>query len=201
MKEVTAAVVRVITVAAEETEGAVKEPGTAQTAEKVAERTAVPARIMGIAVVIRAAEMPEEVEDEVAGTVAVAVKATEPLEKMPEAVVKAVEVAAAKAVEALEVVAVVRVPGAVAAVAKATAEMPAVVARGMRGPEVGAKAVGALELAIIKVPEIVAAPAKLMEAEAALVPKAPGALEAQAIRPATTAAENLGERRLQHPHP
>jgi hypothetical protein len=40
-----------------------------------------------------------------------------------------------------------------------------------------------------------------MEAGAALVPKAPGALEAQAIRPATTAAENLGERRLQHPRP
>jgi hypothetical protein len=199
VKEVTAAVVRVITVAVEETEGAVKELGTAQTAEKVAERTAVPARAMGIAVVIRAAEMPEEVEDEVAGTVAVAVKATEPLEKMPEAAVEAVEVAAAKAVKALEVVGVVRVPGPVAVVAKATAEMPAVVARGMAGPEVAAKAVGALELAIIGVPGIAAAPAKLMEAEAAPVPKAPGALESQAIRPVTTAAENLEERRLQHP--
>jgi hypothetical protein len=68
-------------------------------------------------------------------------------------------------------------------------------------PEVAAKAVGALELAIIRVPGTAAAPAKSMEAEAALVPKAPGALEAQAVRPATTAAEKLGERRLQHPRP
>jgi hypothetical protein len=104
---------------------------------------------------------------------------------------------------------------------EATAEMPAVAARRMgepgvapakglgtvaavvavRAPEVAAKAVGALELATIRVPETVAAPAKAMEAEAALVPKAPGALEAQAIRPATTAAANLGEHRLQHPRP
>jgi hypothetical protein len=163
---------------------------------------------MGIAAVIRAAETPEEVEDEVAGTVAVAVRATEPAE--------------AKAVEAPEIVAVVRVLGTVAAAAKATAEMPAVAARGMGAPEVApakgpgtvaaavvvvgapevaAKAVGALELAIIRVPGTAAAPAKSMEAEAALVPKAPGALEAQAVRPATTAAEKLGERRLQHPRP
>ncbi|WP_157934386.1 hypothetical protein [Microvirga ossetica] len=182
MKEVTAAVVRVITMTAEETEGAVKGPGTAEATEIVAAKTVVPARVMGTAAVIRAAKMPEEVEDEVAGTVAVAVRATEPPEEMPKAVVRAVEVGAAKAVEA---------PVVVAVVAKATAEMPAV----------AAKAVGALELAIIRVPGIVAAPAKSMEAEAALVPKAPGALEAQAIRPATTAAANLGERRLQHPRP
>ena len=160
MKEVTAAVVRVITVVAEETEGAVKGPGTAEATEIVAAKTAVPAQVMGIAAVIRAAEMPEEVEDEVAETVVVAVRATEPPEDMPKAVVRAVEVAAAKAVEAPEVVAVGRVLGAVAAVAKATAEMPAV----------AAKAVGALELAIIRVPGIVAEPAKSMEAEAALVP-------------------------------
>ena len=173
--------VRVITVVAEETEGAVKGPGTAEATEIVAAKTAVPAQVMGIAAVIRAAEMPEEVEDEVAETVVVAVRATEPPEDMPKAVVRAVEVAAAKAVEAPEVVAVGRVLGAVAAVAKATAEMPAVAARGMGEPGV--------------------APAKAMEAEAALVPKAPEALEAQAIRPATTAAANLGEHRLQHPRP
>ena len=208
MKEVTEAVVRVITmVAAEKTEGAVKGMGTAEATETVAAKMAVPARVMGIAAVIRAAETPEEVEDEVAGTVAVAVRATEPAE--------------AKAVEAPEMVAVVRVLGTVAAAAKATAEMPAVAARGMGAPEVApakglgtvaaavvvgapevaAKAVGALELAIIRVPGTVAAPAKSMEAEAALVPKAPGALEPQAVRPATTAAEKLGERRLQHPRP
>jgi hypothetical protein len=198
-------VVRVITmVAAEKTEGAVKGMGTAEATETVAAKMAAPARVMGIAAVIRAAETPGEVEDEVAGTVAVAVRAT--------------EVAAAKAVEAPEMVAVVRMLGTVAAAAKATAEVPAVTARGMGAPEVApakgpgtvtaavvgapevaAKAVGALELAIIRVPGTVAAPAKSMEAEAALVPKAPGALEAQAVRPATTAAEKLGERRLQHP--
>jgi len=64
-----------------------------------------------------------------------------------------------------------------------------------------AKAAEALERAIIRVPETVAAVAKSMEAEAALVPTAPGALEAQAIRPATTTAENLGESRLQDPRP
>ena len=117
--------VRVITVVADETEGAVKGTGTAEATEIVAAKTAVPAQVMGIAAVIRAAEMPA----------------------------------------------------------------------------VAAKAVGALELAIIRVPGIVAAPAKSMEAEAALVPKAPGAQEAQAIRPATTAAANLGEHRLQHPRP
>jgi hypothetical protein len=97
------------------------------------------------------------------------------------------EVAAAKAVEAPEVVAVVRVLGIVAAPAKAmeaTAEMPAVAARGMEEPEVAparelgtvaaavvveapevtAKAVGALELAVVRVPGTVAAPAKAMEA-------------------------------------
>ena len=170
MKEVTEAVVRVITmVAAEKTEGAVKGMGTAEATETVAAKMAVPARVMGIAAVIRAAETPEEVEDEVAGTVAVTVRATEPAEAMLEAVVRATEVAAA-----------VVVVGA---------------------PEVAAKAVGALELAIIRVPGTAAAPAKSMEAEAALVPKAPGALEAQAVRPATTAAEKLGERRLQHPRP
>jgi hypothetical protein len=161
VKEVTA-VVRVITVAAaEKMEGAVRGMGTAEA------KTAVPAWVMGIAAVIGAAETPEEVEDEVAGTVAVAVRAT--------------------------------------------AEMPAVVARGMGGPkvasavvvgapEVAAKAVGALELAVIRAPGTVAAPAKSMEAEAALAPKAPGALKARAIRPATV-AENLGERRLRHPRP
>ena len=109
MKEVTAAVVRVITVVAEETEGAVKGTGTAEATEIVAAKTAVPAQVVGIAAVIRAAEMPEEVEDEVAETVVVAVRATEPPEDMPKAVVRAVEVAAAKAVEAPEVVAVGRV--------------------------------------------------------------------------------------------
>jgi hypothetical protein len=87
--------------------------------------------------------------------------------------------------------------GAEVASARGTAAAAVVVG----APEVAAKAVGALELAIIRVPGIVAAPAKSMEAEAALVPKAPGALGLQAIRPATTAAENLEERRLQHPRP
>jgi hypothetical protein len=123
VKEVTAAVVREITVAADETEGAVKGMGTAEATEIVAAKTAVPAQVMGIAAVIRAAEMPE----------AVARGMREP------------EVAPAKGL------------GTTAA---------AVVG----APDVAAKLAEALELAIIRVPGIVAEPAKSMEAEAALVP-------------------------------
>jgi hypothetical protein len=68
-------------------------------------------------------------------------------------------------------------------------------------PEVAARAVEALEVVTIMVPRPVAVPAKAMRAEAALAPEEPGALETQAVRPATTAAEDPGEPRLQHPRP
>jgi hypothetical protein len=141
-----------------------------------------------------------------------------------EAVATAMEVAAAKVVRAAEVVAVVRGAGAVAAAAKATAGTPevagamgepaAVPAKGLGtaavepaaavvlgASEVAAGAVVALELVIVRVPGPVAVPARAMQAEAMLVPEALGALEAQAVRPATTAAEHREQHRLPHPCP
>jgi hypothetical protein len=135
------------------------------------------------------------------------------------AAVRAMEMAGAKVVGGLEAAAVVRELGTVAAPAQVmepAAEMPEVAgemaepavapAKGLgmvavveEAPELAVRAVGALELAIIRVPGPV--PAKAMQAEAALVPEALGALEALAVRPATTAAENPEERRLQHPCP
>ena len=134
------------------------------------------------------------------------------------AAVRAMEMAGGKVVGGLEAAAVVRELGTVAAPAQVmepAAEMPEVAgemaepavapAKGLgmvavvEAPELTVRAVGALELAIIRVPGPV--PAKAMQAEAALVPEALGALEALAVRPATTAAENPEERRLQHPCP
>jgi len=124
---------------------------------------------------------------------AAAAKETGTAQEILGAVVRAMEIAGAKAVGAPEVAAVVRALGAVAVPAQAmeaVAEMPEA-ARDMRGAEV----------AIIRVPGLAAVLVMEMRAEAVLAPKAPGVLEAQAVRLATTAAEKLGERRPQHSHP
>jgi hypothetical protein len=175
VEEVTAAVMPVVVIRA-----TVAAKGVAQ-ATRTTEVVEVAGEVAGTAVELVKAGEVAEITATVIGVVGIALAVLE-----APAAVRAMEMAEVKAVRALEAAAVVRVLGTVAVPAQAmevaAGEMgePAVApAKDLRPAalEVAARAVAALEEAIIRAPGPVAVPARAMQAEAVLVPEKSGALE------------------------